>query len=182
MWNAAVQCAGARGPRGTKGTASLGQSRGKERKLGGSPIEGEGQLSRCRDVSPRLREKEEVKPAEWKESTTLPSSQVGAVGPASVDAGRGRAWCPGLRVPGMSQKAALHGSGCDKCSVEDPVAKTASRQAARLPAPVVCRACDQPMARAHPSDPRYSPDQRLGPGRATTLVVQCPLAWGLWVS
>ena len=48
MWNAAVQCAGARGPRGTKGTASLGQPRGKERKLAGSPIEGEGQLSRCR--------------------------------------------------------------------------------------------------------------------------------------
>lgn len=79
------------GSEGTKGTASLGQPRGKERKLAGSPIEGEGQLSRCRDVSPRLREKEEVKPAEGKESTTLPSSQVGAVGPASVDAGRGRA-------------------------------------------------------------------------------------------
>lgn len=164
---------GLRGPRGTMGAATLGQPGGKKRKLAGSSSQGERQLSRCRDVSPGPREKEEAK-----ESTTLPSSRIGAVGLASVDAGRGRAPCTGLRAPGVSQTAALHGSWCDKCPVEDPVAKTALRQAARPPGPAVRRTWDQPIAAARPAGPRYSWNQRVGPERATPLVEQCPLGRG----
>lgn len=116
--------AGARGARGTMG-ATLGQSGGKKRKTAGSSSQGEGRLSRCLRVSPGRREKEEAKE----------STMVGAMGLASVDTGGQGAPCTGLRAPGVSQIAALYGFWCDKCPVEDPVAKTALQQAARPPGP-----------------------------------------------
>ena len=159
------------------GTATLGRRRGTKRKLAGNPSdgegEGEGQLSRCQDVSPWRREKEEAR-----EGTTLPSPQLGAEGPASVDAGPGQAPCTGLSAPGVSQRAALHGSWCDKCPVEDPVAKTALSQAARPPGPVVCRTWDHWITGAYPVGPRYNWNQLVGPECATPPLEQFPLAPG----
>lgn len=129
--------AGSSGSEGTHGDGHSGSARREEKEISGELQRGRGPvvaMSGCVSVAERKGRSEGEHRAALIQDRSR-GTGVSGCRPRTCSVHR-------TESAGRESEADLNGSWCDKCPVEDPVPKTALRQAARPSGPAVRRTWD----------------------------------------